>query len=57
MVKVITCGGRQYRLEVIEQNGKHRIETKGKNKLRLYVQQEPQSKTGCWYLIVGMENS
>ena len=29
--------GRQYRLEVIEQAGKHRIETKGKNKLRLYV--------------------
>jgi len=30
--------GRQYRLEVIEQVGKHRIETKGKSKLRLYVQ-------------------
>lgn len=30
--------GRQYRLEVIEQLGKHRIEIKGKNKLRLYVQ-------------------
>lgn len=30
--------GRQYRLEVIEQVGKHRVETKGKNKLRLYVQ-------------------
>lgn len=32
--------GRQYRLEVIEQAGKHRIETVGKNKLRLYVQPE-----------------
>jgi len=30
--------GRQYRLEVIEQVGKHRIEVKGKSKLRLYVQ-------------------
>lgn len=30
--------GRQYRLEVIEQVGKHRIETKTKNKLRLFVQ-------------------
>lgn len=30
--------GRQYRLEVIEQIGKHRLELKGKNKLRLYVQ-------------------
>ena len=30
--------GRQYRLEVIEQMGKHRVETKGKSKLRLYVQ-------------------
>lgn len=30
--------GRQYRLEVIEQAGKHRIETKGKSKLRLFVQ-------------------
>lgn len=30
--------GRSYRLEVIEDNGKHRIETKGKTKLRLYVQ-------------------
>jgi predicted metal-dependent hydrolase len=30
--------GRQYRLEVIEQVGKHRVETKGKIKLRLYVQ-------------------
>ena len=30
--------GRQYRLEVIEQVGKHRVETKGKSKLRLYVQ-------------------
>ena len=30
--------GRQYRLEVIEQVGKHRLETKGKSKLRLYVQ-------------------
>lgn len=29
--------GRQYRLEVIEQLGKHRIEIKGKSKLRLYV--------------------
>ena len=29
--------GRQYRLEVIEQAGKHRIEMKGKSKLRLYV--------------------
>lgn len=27
--------GRQYRLEVIEQAGKHRVETKGKNKLPL----------------------
>lgn len=33
--------GRQYRLEVIDQQvGKHRIETKGKSKLRLYVQPE-----------------
>ena len=30
--------GRQYRLEVIEQVGKHRIEVKGKSKFRLYVQ-------------------
>lgn len=30
--------GRAYRLEVIEQAGRHRIETKGKSKLRLYVQ-------------------
>jgi predicted metal-dependent hydrolase len=30
--------GRPYRLEVIEQIGKHHIETKGKSKLRLYVQ-------------------
>ena len=30
--------GRQYRLEVIEQTGRHRIEIKGKSKLRLYVQ-------------------
>jgi predicted metal-dependent hydrolase len=30
--------GRAYRLEVIEQIGKHRIEPKGKSKLRLYVQ-------------------
>ena len=30
--------GRHYRLDVIEQLGKHRIELKGKNKLRLYVQ-------------------
>ncbi|MFZ6799253.1 M48 family metallopeptidase [Undibacterium sp. Di24W] len=30
--------GRSYRLEVIEDNGKHRIETKAKTKLRLYVQ-------------------
>jgi predicted metal-dependent hydrolase len=29
--------GRPYRLEVIEQVGKHRIEIKGKTKLRLYV--------------------
>lgn len=30
--------GRQYRLEVIEQIGKHRVEIKGHHTLRLYVQ-------------------
>lgn len=42
--------GRQYRLEVIEQVGKHRVETKGKNKLRLYVQ--PNTSTANRLLVL-----
>jgi len=42
--------GRQYRLEVIEQVGKHRVETKGKNKLRLYVQ--PDTSTDNRLLVL-----
>lgn len=42
--------GRQYRLEVIEQLGKHRIETVGKNKLCLYVQ--PDTSTDKRLLVM-----
>lgn len=36
--------GRSYRLEVVEQVGKHRIEIKGKTKIRLYVHPETSTE-------------